>query len=94
MVVGDRGERRGVGGEGDRGERPTLAHEAPHELRRDVLGIGRTPPVAEEEHLPARVERVSHEVDRAFEEPEVLGQEDRLGVEARLEELADRRLGG
>ncbi len=53
VVVADRGERRGVGGERNRRKRRTLALEAVGELGGEVLGIGGRTAVAADENLAA-----------------------------------------
>ena len=82
VVVGDRGERRAVGREGDRRQRRPLDHEAVHELRRDVLRIGRAATVAEEEHLAAGGEALREEIADDRERPCVLPHERPLGGDA------------
>src|SRR3989454_8418229 len=94
VVVGDGGERRGVGGECDGGQRPPLALEPPDELRREVLRVGGATAVAEEEKLPPRAERLGDQVDGALEGVCVLLQEDLAGARARLEQRPDGRLAG
>ena len=57
-VVRDRGEQRGIGGEGDRRDRRTrvVDREGAHELGGQVLGIGRAAAVAADQQLPAASE--------------------------------------
>src|SRR5207253_7836367 len=94
VVVGDRGQGRGVGGERQGRERAPLAREAPDQLRRDVLGVRRAATVAEEEDLAPRRERFDHEVDRTLQGFRVVLEEDVAGPGALREEAPDLRLGG
>ena len=89
VVVGDGGERRGVGGERDRRQRAPLARHATDELGGDVLRVGRAAAVAEEQQLVPAAEGVRDEVDRSLEVGRVLGEEDALRVHAVVEERAD-----
>ncbi len=52
-IVAAGGQRRGVGGKRDRGNRRPVPLVADHELGGDVLGIRGTPAVAEQQHLAA-----------------------------------------
>jgi hypothetical protein len=47
------GKRRGIGCQGDGGDRWSFQLVADDELSRNVLGVGRAPPVAEQEQLAA-----------------------------------------
>ncbi len=53
VVVADRGQRRGVGGERDGGERRAVVDEAADQLGGDVLGVGGAAAVAGEQDLAA-----------------------------------------
>src|SRR6185369_14885375 len=86
--------RRGVGGEGDRGQALSLPHEASHELGHDVLRVGGAAAVAEEKELPALAQRTRDQLDGAFEIRRALGEEDVSRLRARLEDGANRRLRG
>ena len=57
VVVADRGQRRGVGGERDGGERRAVVDEASDEFGGDVLGVGGAAAVAGEQDLAAAFER-------------------------------------
>ena len=59
VVVADRGQRRGVGGERDGGERRAVVDEASDEFRGDVLGVGGAAAVAGEQDLAAALQRGS-----------------------------------
>ena len=58
VVVGDRGERAGVGGERDRGQAGALALEAAHHLRGEMLAVGGRAAVAAGEHLAPALQRL------------------------------------
>src|SRR5205823_7401756 len=94
VVVGDGGEGGGIGGERHGRERRPFAREAPDELRRDVLGVGRAAAVAEEEDLPSGAQRLRDEVDRALEGCRVLLEEYLARPGALREQAPDLRLGG
>ena len=61
VVVRDRGERRGVGGERHRGERRALDLEAVEELGGEMLRVGSRAAVAAGEHLAAPLEDFGEE---------------------------------
>src|SRR6185312_5489412 len=67
VVVADRGERRRVGVQGDRGQRTAFALEAAHELRGEVLRLGRAPAVARDEQPVAVGEPVGQRAAPAGE---------------------------
>src|SRR5258708_21284141 len=67
VVVGDGGERRGVGSERYRGQPRALALEAAHQLRGEVLRVGRRAAVAAGERLLSRLERLREGFARARE---------------------------
>src|SRR5213078_5230259 len=94
VVVGDGGERRGVGGERDGSQRLPFALEPPDELRREVLRVGGAAAVAEEEEFPPAGERLGDQVHGARERLAILLQEDLAGARARLEQRPDGRLAG
>ena len=50
QIVSGGGERRDVGAQRDGGQRTAIADEPHHELRGEMLGLGRAPPVPAEEH--------------------------------------------
>ncbi len=57
VIVADRGERRGVGGQRDRCKWGAVGGEAADELRGDVLGVGRAAAVAGQQNLAAAAQR-------------------------------------
>ena len=58
VVVGDRGQRRGIGRQRDAGERLALALVAAGELRRKMLRIGGGAPVAARQDAPVALQAV------------------------------------
>ena len=64
VVVGDRGEDRGVGGERDRRQLGPLALEAADELGGEMLGIGSRAAVAAGQHLAAAGDAADHRLHR------------------------------
>jgi hypothetical protein len=64
VVVADRGEDRGVDGEGDRGEARALALEPADELGREVLGVGRRAAVAAHQDLAPAGDAADQRTDR------------------------------
>src|SRR5262249_51099686 len=92
VVVRDRGERGGVGGERHGGQRPAIAPHAADDLGRDVLRIGRAAAVAEEQQLVPRGDGDRDQPDGALEIGSMLGEEHPLGVQAVVEERVDQLL--
>src|SRR6516162_1694388 len=67
VVVAERGEERGVGGERDRRQRLALLAEAADELGGQVLRVGSAATVAAGENLATRAQALVHRGDRALE---------------------------
>jgi len=67
VVVAERGEERGVGGERDRRQRLALLAEAADELGGEVLRVGGAATVAAGEDLSTRAQALVHRGDGALE---------------------------
>jgi hypothetical protein len=83
----DAHERRGVGDQGQGGQRPLADDDRVHELDRHVLGVGGGAAVAEGQELAAAGEALRHGVAGAGDALGVLRK-----VESRLAALVERGL--
>ncbi len=89
VVVGDRGERRGVGGQGDAGQARALALVAAGQFGGEVLGVGGGAAVAAGQHLVAGLQHRGHVLRRAEDRRQHAGQGALLGFDAGLEMRPD-----